>query len=271
MRTLRNVKRVELLGLPMVASCVLPNGFKCVEDVVMENASGFEGIHELMEVVVRKSEEEKKRRRAEDEKERERLKREEEKRQREEYKRMERDALATNEGAWDRIDTRVEYIDVSDNGFNGCDLNELYLSGFEHLKELGVGDDCFRNVKKVSICGLKELKRVVIGMRSFKRFNDTVDGSFCVKNCPRLRELKIDNDSFMDYTVCEIENTPALEVIDMEGTFSFRHAASLELKSILTHIGSRLDFPQLKSLRFGERAFNHCSRVVFESDSFAFI
>ena len=57
---------------------------------------------------------------------------------------------------------------------------------------------------------------------------------FCLKDCERLKELRIGCKAFMDYSVCEIENVPSLEVIGMgdlkEGSASFYHA-SLELKS----------------------------------------
>ena len=59
------------------------------------------------------------------------------------------------------------------------------------------------------------------------------DNSFYLKNCERLRELKIGHYSFPDYSVIEIENVPSLEVIEMgelEDGSNFR-AASLELKS----------------------------------------
>ena len=59
-------------------------------------------------------------------------------------------------------------------------------------------------------------------------------GHLYVKNCERLRELKIGRGSFRDYSVCEIENLPSLEVIEMgeldESSDNFYHA-SLELKS----------------------------------------
>ena len=49
-----------------------------------------------------------------------------------------------------------------------------------------------------------------------------------------MRELNIGYCSFSDYTVCEIENVPSLEVIEMgelnEYSYNFRYA-SLELKS----------------------------------------
>ena len=50
----------------------------------------------------------------------------------------------------------------------------------------------------------------------------------------RVRELKMGRFSFSDYFVCEIENVPSLEVIEMgvldRDSFNFHHA-SLELKS----------------------------------------
>ena len=65
------------------------------------------------------------------------------------------------------------------------------------------------------------------------------DGHFYLKNCPRLRELRITGvRSFSDYSVWEIENMDALDVIEIGGmnkTSCNFHYASLELKSILIH------------------------------------
>ena len=50
----------------------------------------------------------------------------------------------------------------------------------------------------------------------------------------KLRELRIGSQSFMDYSVCEIEGVDSLEVIEMgrlNDRSSFFHYASLELKS----------------------------------------
>ena len=62
---------------------------------------------------------------------------------------------------------------------------------------------------------------------------------FYLKNCPKLKSLKIGSLSFADYTVCEIENVNALEVIEMgnlnKESCNF-YDASLELKSILIQI-----------------------------------
>ena len=79
----------------------------------------------------------------------------------------------------------------------------------------------------------------MIGMHCFTKENGDwgydPNRHFYLKNCERLRELKIDgDDSFSDYSVCEIENVPSLEVIEMgelnEWSRNFCDA-SLELKS----------------------------------------
>ena len=60
---------------------------------------------------------------------------------------------------------------------------------------------------------------------------------FYLKNCPKLKSLKMGRYSFSDYTVIEIENC-GLEVIEMgdlnEWSRNFTYA-SLELKSIHIH------------------------------------
>ena len=38
---------------------------------------------------------------------------------------------------------------------------------------------------------------------------------FYLKDCERLKELKIGCESFSDYSVCEIDHLPSLEVIEM--------------------------------------------------------
>ena len=88
--------------------------------------------------------------------------------------------------------------------------------------------------------GMSELESVVIGMNSFTQHKNSYGNDpnrhFYLKNCPKLKSLKMGRYSFSDYTVCEIENVDALEVIEMGllrgESLNFYHA-SLELKSIL--------------------------------------
>ena len=143
------------------------------------------------------------------------------------------------------LHNRVEELCVSDGCCNGRDLTELDLRGFVSLRELKVGNECFKNVKRVRWIGLSELESVEIGMNSFMKYKNTwydivsvPNRHFYLKNCPKLKSLKMSRHSFCDYTVCEIENVDALEVIEMGDvngrSYNFVYA-SLELKSILIH------------------------------------
>ena len=128
---------------------------------------------------------------------------------------------------------------VPSNRCNSRLIKTVDLSLFSQLKSIDIGDECFENVNKVKLIGLNQLESVVIGRNSFTKERNTwpeynPDRHFYLKNCERLRELKMGRYSFSDYSVCEIENVPSLEVIEMgelnEYSRNFNHA-SLELKS----------------------------------------
>ena len=133
---------------------------------------------------------------------------------------------------------------IIDNGVSQSDFTELDLARFLQLKSLAVGDHCFSYVNELKMVGLNELESVEIGMNSFTKLKNTwqitsdPNRHFYLKNCPKLKSLKMGRYSFSDYTVCEIENVDALEEIEMGElgivSSNFWHA-SLELKSILIH------------------------------------
>ena len=135
------------------------------------------------------------------------------------------------------MNSDIEVLIVKCCVCNDESYTSLDLSSYVCLKVFEVGDECFRYVEEVKMIGLKELEKVVIGMNCFtKQKNDCgndPDRHFYLKNCERLRELKIGPHSFSYYRVCEIENVPSLEVIEMgdlnEWSSNFFNA-SLELK-----------------------------------------
>ena len=108
-------------------------------------------------------------------------------------------------------------LKIGNHSFEEYSVCEIENVGSLELIE--VGDECFRYVKEVKLIGLNQLERVVIGMNSFTKKNDwpqhNPDRHFYLKNCERVRELKIGRYSFSDYSVCEIENVPSLEVIEI--------------------------------------------------------
>ena len=136
------------------------------------------------------------------------------------------------------LHNHIEELIVRDNSCNGIEWTALDLSFISHLRLFAVGDDCFKFVEEVKLIDLSKLECVVIGENSFtkEKYDYRYDPNrhFYLKNCERVRELKIGRYSFSDYSVCEIENVPSLEVIEMgeliEDSWNFC-SASLELKS----------------------------------------
>ena len=129
----------------------------------------------------------------------------------------------------------MEVMIVDSNACNDVIYQLLDLSSISNLKVFEVGDYSFAFVDEVKLIGLNRLERVVIGKHCFRKNPKKYSNRhFYLKNCERLRELKIGRWSFNDYTVCEIENVPSLEAIEMgdlnDGSHNFWHA-SLELKS----------------------------------------
>ena len=199
----------------------------------------------------RKEEEERKKREAAERKkkeEKERKRREEEERKRREEERKKREEMIALAKATVNVrnvedlknaSISILVIVIASNCCNERELSVLDLSQFMNLRELKVGDECFENVNEVKLIGLSKLERVVIGEKSFTKHKNPYFGydpsrHFYLKDCERLKELKIGYYSFCDYTVCEIENVPSLEVIEMgelnEESYNFSYA-SLELKS----------------------------------------
>ena len=143
-----------------------------------------------------------------------------------------------NWNEWEDVNKRVTELVIPANCCNEAEWSVFDVSELKWLKSIEIGDECFENVNEVKSIGLNELERVVIGKNSFTKHkngcgNDP-DRHFYLKNCERVRVLKIGCWSFSDYTVCEIENVPSLEVIEMgqlnEVSRNFYYA-SLELKS----------------------------------------
>ena len=137
--------------------------------------------------------------------------------------------MVNNKEEWERLDSSVQSITV-----NGCDdyLNEvLDLSRFAELEELTIGDGCFNYVSKVSVVGLKKLKSVEIGEKSFQ--NESTDSQLMVKNCPALVSLKIGNQSFKGFKRFNLSEVDGLKSV-MIGDECFKECDLVlrELRSV---------------------------------------
>ena len=94
----------------------------------------------------------------------------------------------------------------------------LDLRGLRRLRSLEVGDECFAHVQEVKLVGLRRLERVVVGENSFR--DEGSEGAdpgrrLEVRNCRKLKEVKIGRFSFADYAACVLEGLSALEKVEV--------------------------------------------------------
>ena len=201
LKALMNVKTTVLVNMPLLKKLTLRAAFISAEEGIVENAGEFEKKKELKEL--------------------------------EELGNM----TVADSKELESLEWYAKEIVIA----NGCcneGMLELDFKKLTILKSIQIGDDCFANVNEVRLTDLSKLERVVIGKNCFTKekndYGNDPNRHFYLKDCERLRELKIGRYSFSDYSVCEIENVPSLEVIEMGEPKSWSrnfYYASLELKS----------------------------------------
>ena len=137
------------------------------------------------------------------------------------------------------LDSTVETIIVDNNACNDDSFTELNMTRFVNLRVFEVGDYSFSYVEEVQLVDLSKLERVVIGDYSFRSLFDPGNDDDCqfhLKNCERLRELRIGGLSFVEYNVFDVENVPSLEVIVIgnviKNSQNFYATRQFELKSM---------------------------------------
>ena len=203
LKALMNVKTAVLVNMPLLKKLTLRAAFMNAEEGIVENAGEFEKRKELKGL-----------------------------------DKWGKRVVVSNSKEWKSLEWHVGEIVVGNGCCNKC-VMELDFKRFGLLKSIRIGDECFETVNELKLVRLSQLEKVVIGKNSFtKKKNDWPEYNpnrrFYLKNCERVRELKMGHHSFADYSVCEIENVPSLEVIEMgeldERCRNFWHA-SLELKS----------------------------------------
>ena len=99
---------------------------------------------------------------------------------------------------------------------NTPSFTKLDLLSFVHLRQFEVGDCSFVYVKEVRMIGLKWLESVVIGENCFtKEESRSPACHLYLKDCERLRELRIGDHSFENNSSWVIVNLPSLEEIEV--------------------------------------------------------
>ncbi|KAK8789610.1 hypothetical protein WA171_001701 [Blastocystis sp. BT1] len=106
---------------------------------------------------------------------------------------------------------------IIDDGFNP-DISSLILNNsLISLKQIDIGNDCFKNVTRFEIDGLNELKTISIGKNSFN-LDEKIEGSKClIMNCDQLSEIHIGYQSFYWwYESFELNNLFSLISIQLD-------------------------------------------------------
>ena len=124
----------------------------------------------------------------------------------------------------------IESIVVASGSCSDNSITELKMNQLTQLRVLDIGNECFARVKVFEMIGMNALETVRIGTSCFL----SKEGVFRLKDCHRVKELRIGRFSFSGYSYCDIKSVPSLEVIEIgdlkERSFNFIYA-SLELRS----------------------------------------
>ena len=105
-----------------------------------------------------------------------------------------RETTIHNGSEFQRLTIYVEVIIVVSHCCNESNVVGLDFSRFSNLREVRVGDDCFANVKDVSMTWLKKLEKVEFGQNCCCK---ATGGSFEVKECEKLKSVKIGDGCFV--------------------------------------------------------------------------
>lgn len=100
---------------------------------------------------------------------------------------------------------------LPDGACNNASLTELSLTGLKDLERVVIGNHSLTHVDSVSIQNNENLKKVVIGSHSFSTSIRTSalrqqHKRFHVQDCPQLSELIIEEGVFFDYTSLLLES-----------------------------------------------------------------
>ena len=154
---------------------------------------------------------------------------------------IERHATVCTKADYLALDPQTTHIVVPNNCSNEPDFTAFVMTPFPFLRELTIGNNCFKNIMDFIVTGLGGLRKITIG-----------DGSFS-QSQEDLQELG---------AYLRIKDCPALDPMVDGADFYF---ADFELKSEREAMCSGVDVPHLKTLILGTSSFHDAEKVTFES------
>lgn len=169
---------------------------------------------------------------------------------------------------WEIVTTT---IDIPSNKCNYDWVYSFDLSLLPDVETVSIGSNSYKKVTDVKIDGLRKLKWISIGEKSFTDMETYSSYSFVLKNCPEITSLFINNHAFSTYGSCTIENNSKMTLLTIGGnrldySYSFYYA-NLILRSDYRGVASPVDMDSLSTATFGTYAFYDCMHVTFESNS----
>lgn len=124
-----------------------------------------------------------------------------------------------------------QILSVSDGQFN--QMKSLRLYGFNSLKTVTIGCECFQNVLCFDLIGLDSLEKVTIERKSFCG-NETMvelEGECCILDCPHLSTILIGDLCFKNYKSLRLANLPSLQTLEL-GEYCFCRVSSFVFSSL---------------------------------------
>lgn len=113
------------------------------------------------------------------------------------------------------LTSTVTKVVIKDYCCNDPSLTSWSLTACVSLKELYIGDGCFKYCASFSVSQLPKLTKIEIGVQSFVLVDYTLvnelnikprPGSFEVTDCKALQSLSIDRYSFADSCSCRLSS-----------------------------------------------------------------
>ena len=113
------------------------------------------------------------------------------------------------------LPSSTEEFIVEDGIFNNENITTLRFSPLlTQLNHITIGENGCKHVHEFVVDGLPNLQSVKVGENSFKLNWNKHAGSLCrFANCPKLRELMIDSNSFYYHQSLELINLDSLQII----------------------------------------------------------
>ena len=183
-------------------------------------------------------------------------------------------SFSTQSGSFTLTDCKaVKVLSFSDGSMKH--FSGLSIGNVPQLESIVVGENCFENGSELRIVGLKGLKSVVIGEKSFTKSA----GQFRLVDCKVMETLSVGSGSFSLFDGFKIENVGALASISI-GDGCFKNVDEVKLiglgglKSVVIGVGCfsnksgafyLKECPLVKELRVGNGAFKSYGSCIIES------